>query len=68
MDDLYETRGGIYHYGNGWNDKAVFAFAVAAVFSVAAVWVPFLSQLSGYAWLVGAALGGIIYYLRSARG
>lgn len=68
VDDLYETRGGIYHYGNGWNDKAVFAFAVAAVFSVAAVWVPFLSQLSGYAWLVGAALGGIIYYLRSARG
>lgn len=65
LADLYDSRGGIYHYRNGWNDKAVFAFAVAALFSVAAVWVPALSQLSGYAWLIGAALGGVIYYLRS---
>ncbi|MDQ1901162.1 NCS1 family nucleobase:cation symporter-1 [Paracoccus sp. WLY502] len=66
--DLYDDRGGIYHYRNGWNDKAVFAFATAAIFSVAAVWVPFLNQLSGYAWLIGAALGGTIYYMRSLRG
>ena len=63
--DLYDLQGGSYHYRNGWNDKAVFAFAVAAVFSVAAVWVPFLGSLSGYAWLIGALLGGAIYYLRS---
>ena len=63
--DLYDLQGGSYHYRNGWNDKAIFAFAVAAVFSVAAVWVPFLGSLSGYAWLIGALLGGAIYYLRS---
>lgn len=61
-DALYATTGGEYHYKGGWNDKALIAFAVAAVFSVAAVWVPALAALSGYAWLIGAALGGAIYY------
>lgn len=65
-DDLYNLKGGRYHYGNGWNDAAMIAFACAAVFSVATVWVPLLAFLSGYAWLIGAALGGAIYY-RLAR-
>jgi NCS1 family nucleobase:cation symporter-1 len=61
-DDLYNPKGGRYHYGNGWNDAALIAFACAAVFSVATVWVPALAVLSGYAWLMGALLGGAIYY------
>ncbi|CAM3603957.1 NCS1 family nucleobase:cation symporter-1 [Paracoccus nototheniae] len=65
LDDLYAPKGGLYYYGNGWNDHALVAFGVAAVFSVAAVWVPVLNQLSGYAWLIGALLGGAIYYRRS---
>ncbi|WP_138465275.1 NCS1 family nucleobase:cation symporter-1 [Poseidonocella sp. HB161398] len=60
-DHLYETDGGKYHYGNGWNDAALIAFATAAVFSVATVWLPFLAFLSGYAWICGAVLGGVIY-------
>lgn len=66
-DDLYNMQGGAYHYGNGWNDHALVAFAIAAVFSVAAVWVPMLGQLSGYAWIIGSVLGGVIYYLRSRQ-
>jgi len=31
---------------------------------VATVWVPVLSQLAGYAWVIGAILGGIIYFVR----
>lgn len=64
-DDLYNMEGGEYHYGNGWHDNAVIAFGIAAVFSVATVWVPFLSGLSGYAWIIGAALGGVIYFVRT---
>ncbi|MDD9908575.1 MAG: hypothetical protein OXR62_02690 [Ahrensia sp.] len=62
--DLYNMEGGEYHYGNGWHDNALIAFAIAAVFSVATVWVPFLSNLAGYAWIIGAALGGLIYHVR----
>ncbi len=62
VDDLYAAEGGAYHYGNGWNGAAVRAFGLAAVFSVATVWVPFLAVLSGYAWIIGAALGGWLYH------
>ena len=67
VGDLYTLDGGAYHFGNGWNDAAVIAFGVAAVFSVATVWVPVLAVLSGYAWLMGAALGGAIYYTLRRR-
>nr|WP_309747685.1 MULTISPECIES: NCS1 family nucleobase:cation symporter-1 [Rhodobacterales] len=66
-DDLYNMQGGDYHYGNGWNDHALVAFCIAAVFSVATVWVPALGQLSGYAWIIGSILGGVIYYMRSRK-
>ena len=60
-DDLYNMEGGTYHYQNGWNHAAVKAFGLAAIFSVATVWVPWFSVLSGYAWVIGAVLGGVIY-------
>ncbi|MGX0876484.1 NCS1 family nucleobase:cation symporter-1 [Roseovarius sp. MBR-154] len=63
-DDLYDMEGGTYHYSGGWNRNALLAFGIAAVFSVATVWVPALSQLAGYAWVIGAILGGIIYFVR----
>lgn len=67
LNDLYATKGGRYHYGNGWNDAAVKAFAVGAVFSVATVWVPGLASLAGYAWLMGAGLGAAVYYVLARR-
>lgn len=60
--DLYDMEGGAYHYGNGWNAVAVKAFAAAAIFSVATVWVPWFGFLSGYNWVIGAILGGGIYH------
>lgn len=66
-DDLYDLEGGTYHFGNGWNNNALVAFGIAGVFSVATVWVPLLGQLSGYAWLIGAILGGLIYYARCKK-
>lgn len=63
VDALYAEQGGEYHYGNGWNDKALIAFTIAALFSVATVWVPALAQLSGYAWVIGAVLGGVLFSL-----
>ncbi|WP_347309603.1 NCS1 family nucleobase:cation symporter-1 [Defluviimonas sp. SAOS-178_SWC] len=62
LDDLYDMERGRYHYGNGWNDAAVKAFGLAAVFSVATVWVPWFASLSGYNWVIGAILGGVIYH------
>ncbi|MBT9384393.1 NCS1 family nucleobase:cation symporter-1 [Pseudooceanicola sp. CBS1P-1] len=66
-DELYEASGSRYHYGNGWNDAALISFAVAAVFSVATVWVPVLAFLSGYAWICGAILGALFYMVLARR-
>jgi len=64
VKELYsEAPGARYHYSGGWNLSAVVAFGVAASFSVATVWVESLSVLSGYAWLLGALFGGLIYGL-----
>ncbi len=68
LADLYSKHpGGTYAYRDGWNLRAVVAFAIAAIFSIATVWVKVLSDLSGYAWLLGALIGGVIYFLL-ARG
>lgn len=61
LDDLYNMEGGRYHYVDGWNRVAVKAFGLAAIFSVATVWVPWFEFLSGYNWVIGAVLGGAIY-------
>jgi len=53
---------GPYYYDRGWNRRGLVAFVVAAAFSVSAVWLPALAFLSGFDWLVGALLGGAIYY------
>ena len=68
VDDLYSNdKNAKYAYKNGWNDKALIAFAIAGVFSISTVWVDALSVLSGYAWVIGAILGGVIYKLLSAK-
>ena len=52
---------GRYHYAKGWNVRAMIAIAIAAVFSISAVWVPALGKLSGFAWVIGALIGAILY-------
>lgn len=63
IDDLFSAEPGrAYYFDRGWNRKALIAFAIAAVFSIASVWVPVLSGLSGYAWLIGAAMGAVLHW------
>jgi len=63
LQQLYSADpAGAYYYQGGWNQRALIAFAVAAIFSIASVWVPALDFLAGYAWVIGAILGGLFYY------
>lgn len=64
LDQLFSSNpAGKYFYGNGWNPKAIIAVALAAIFSVATVWLPAFKSLTGFGWLIGALLGGVIYVL-----
>ena len=57
------SEDGEYFYDNGWNRKAMVAFVLPAIFSVATVWSPALGFLSGFSWVIGAVLGGLVYYM-----
>lgn len=50
-----------YYYKSGWNMRAISAVCIAGVFSIAAVWMPSLHGLSGFAWVIGAVIGGLLY-------
>ncbi|MBB3139180.1 NCS1 family nucleobase:cation symporter-1 [Halomonas organivorans] len=64
IQDMFSAApDGAYHYVKGWNKRAIGAFALAALFSISSVWVPALEALGGYAWLIGAGLGGLFYFL-----
>lgn len=64
LQDLYSARpGGTYYFTQGWNIRALVAFVVASLFSVATVWVPVLEELSGFAWIIGALVAGILHLL-----
>lgn len=58
---------GPYYYDNGWNMRAIMAVGIAALFSTGTVWLPALQALSGFGWLIGAVLGGILYILLTKR-
>ncbi|WP_447895211.1 NCS1 family nucleobase:cation symporter-1 [Vreelandella sp. GE22] len=63
MQELFSSApGGAYYYVKGWNKRALVAFLGAALFSLSTVLVPALSGLDGYGWLIGAGLGGLIYF------
>lgn len=53
---------GPYYYSQGWNPRALVAVGIAAVFAICTVWVPALAMLSGFAWVIGAVLGGAFYW------
>ncbi len=73
IQQLFSTDpGGKYYYNRGWNVRALIAFAIAAIFAIATVWMPQVSQVlgegsGGYGWIIGAALGGLLHYLMSAK-
>ncbi|HBM07245.1 allantoin permease [Pseudomonas sp. Choline-3u-10] len=64
VQQLFSAKpGSTYYFNAGWNRKAVIAFGVSSIFSVASVWTPGLESLSGFAWLLGALFGAVVHYL-----
>lgn len=65
LNDLYSTDpNGQYYFNKGWNTRAIIAFTIAAIFSVSTIWLPALKGINeGFAWLIGAALGGIFHWI-----
>jgi len=68
IESLYdESEKSEYYYENGWNIKAIIAFGIGSIFSISTVWLESLSDLSGYGWVIGAILAGIVYSFLSKK-
>ncbi|EBA17478.1 NCS1 nucleoside transporter family protein [Roseobacter sp. SK209-2-6] len=61
------SRDGPYYYSKGWNPAAIVSFILPAGFSILTVWVPMLSALAGFAWVIGAGFGGVFYWAIAKR-
>ena len=62
VEDLYR-RGGEYEYANGLNWRAVLSLGAGVAVALLGLAIPPLRWLYDYAWFVGFAVSGVIYWI-----
>ncbi len=66
--DIYSTDvSSMYHYSNGWHIKGFYSLLIGFIFSASTIWNPSLFFLQSYAWIIGAIVSLIIYYLLAKK-
>ena len=66
--DIYsiETESS-YYYSSGWHIKAIYCLVLGFIFSTSTIWNTHLMFLQSYAWLIGAFISSITYYLLAKK-
>ena len=57
----------IYYFSNGWHIKAVYSLVIGFIFSSSTIWNINLMFLQSYAWIIGALVTLITYYLLAKK-
>ena len=66
--DLYSTETeSIYFYSNGWHIKALYSLTLGFIFSASTIWNINLMFLQSYAWIIGAIISSLTYYLLAKK-
>jgi NCS1 family nucleobase:cation symporter-1 len=66
--DIYSLEAdSIYYYSGGWHIKAVYSLILGFIFSSSTIWNPNLMFLQSYAWIIGAFVTFITYYLLAKK-
>ena len=66
--DLYLPESeSIYYYSNGWHIKAIYSLALGFIFSASTIWNVNLMFLQSYAWIIGAIISSLTYYLLAKK-
>ena len=63
---LAETES-IYYFSNGWHIKAVYSLVIGFIFSSSTIWNINLMFLQSYAWIIGAFISSLTYYLLAKK-
>ena len=62
--DIYSTEAtSIYYFSNGWHLKGCYSILIGFIFSASTIWNPNLMFLQSYAWIIGALVSSLTYYL-----
>ena len=62
--DIYSLeKDGAYYYSSGWHIKGTYSLILGFIFSASTIWNSSLVFLQPYAWIIGAFVGAVIYYL-----
>jgi len=66
--DLYlpESKS-IYYYSNGWHIKAIYSLVLGFIFSASTIWNVNFMFLQSYAWIIGAIISSLTYYLLAKK-
>ena len=66
--DIYSTdTSGIYYFSSGWHIKGLYSLLVGFIFSASPIWNPNLMFLQSFAWIMGAIISLITYYLLTKK-
>ena len=66
--DLYSVEAqSIYYYSKGWHIKGAYSIILGFIFSSSTIWNPNLMFLQSYAWIIGAFISWVTYYLLAKK-
>ncbi|MBD1173000.1 cytosine permease [Pelagibacterales bacterium SAG-MED03] len=66
--DLYfDNKDSSYHYSGGWHIKGIYSLVIGFIFSASTIWNTNLMFLQSYAWIIGAFISWITYYLLAKK-
>jgi NCS1 family nucleobase:cation symporter-1 len=57
----------VYYFSNGWHIKAVYSLIIGFIFSSSTIWNINLMFLQSYAWIIGAFISSLTYYLLAKK-
>ena len=62
--DIYSLeKNGSYYFSAGWHIKGIYSLLLGFIFSASTIWNSDLMFLQSYAWIIGAFISSITYYL-----
>ena len=66
--DIYSIEiDSAYYYSNGWHIKGLYCLILGFIFSASTIWNTNLMFLQSYAWIIGAFVSSVTYYLLAKK-
>tara|TARA_B100001173_G_scaffold258441_1_gene231105 strand:+ start:485 stop:1942 length:1458 start_codon:yes stop_codon:yes gene_type:complete len=66
--DIYSfDTDSIYYYSKGWHIKGAYSLLIGFIFSASTIWNPNIMFLQSFAWIIGAIISSLTYYLLAKK-